>query len=431
MGQTVFVRGRNAVAPIFKKEAKPPFWWLRYVPAAILTVFLAYLFYVLGRVAIIPVLASVVVAYLLTPIVASIERSGIRRPIAALLAMLLVGGSIIGLGLLVIPDLWIEGSTATQAILGEFTERNALDTRKHLHSFSPMLDQMIGYRVYTFLRSPAALMDASRSWVAGSLTSFFATASLFVDLLLVPFFVYYILADFPGWRDSWEELIPPRYREAFSRLFDEVGRILQSYVLGQLLIALMMGGMYAIGFALMRIPAWGGLALVSGLLNFVPYVGTTTGLLLASGLTLSQHGSWLKVLGVFAVFITVQCIEGYILTPRILGARLRLHPMSVFLALLVAGKLFGFLGILLAVPVTAVLQVFWKFLREIYKSSFWYHAGAAGPEVALGDAPRVVAKAADTVLAEQVESERGDELLAPKMEEDDQIARSLPDEHRP
>ena len=431
MGQTVFVRNRNAVAPIFKQEEKPPFWWVRYLPSGILLAFMAYLIYILGRVAIIPVLASFAIAYLLNPIVTRIEKTGVRRVIATLLAMLLVFSSVVLLALLVIPDLWAQGSTAMQGILSQFNETNARSVRKDLREFSPMVDQMIGYKVYQFLRSPSDLLETSRLWIAGSLTNFLATASLFVDLLLVPFFVFYILVDFDRWRGSLEEWIPPRFREPFSRLFDEVGRILQSYVLGQLLIALMMGGMYAIGFAIMRIPAWGGLAIVSGLLNFVPYVGTTTGFLLASGLTLSHHSSWIRVIGVVAVFVIVQCIEGYVLTPRILGARLRLHPMAVFLALLVAGKLFGFLGILLAVPVTAVLQVFWKFLREIYKSSYFYHAGAATPEVALGDATRVVAKAADTVLAEQVDSESGDELLAPTMEEDDPVARTPAHEHRP
>jgi predicted PurR-regulated permease PerM len=208
-----------------------------------------------------------------------------------------------------------------------------------------------------------------------------------------------------------------------SRLFDEVGRILQSYVLGQLLIASLMGAGYAIGFAMLRVPAWAGLAALAGFLNVVPYVGTASGAILAAGFTLAQYGSWTRVLGVLAVIVAVQCIEGYYLTPRILGGRLRLHPMAVFLALLIAGKLFGFLGILIAIPTTAVLQVFWKFLREIYKGSYFYHAGHAPPAVALSDAQEQVAKAADKVLAEQVSEQKGDELLAPKKAEDDPVAR--------
>jgi hypothetical protein len=119
----------------------------------------------------------------------------------------------------------------------------------------------------------------------------------------------------------------------------------------------------------------------------------------------------------------VQCIEGYYLTPRILGGRLSLHPMAVFLGLLIGGKLFGFLGVLLAVPVIAVSQVFFRFLREIYKTSDFYRAGEIGPDPLPAPVEEVIAKAADTVLAEQLEKQKGDEVLAPTMAEDDPAAR--------
>ena len=94
-----------------------------------------------------------------------------------------------------------------------------------------------------------------------------ATIVSSLDLLLVPFFVFYILIDFPRWRDSLEELIPPRFREAFSRLFDESGNILETYVRGQLVIALIMSVLYAVGFWFLDLPAWAGVALIAGLLN--------------------------------------------------------------------------------------------------------------------------------------------------------------------
>ena len=104
-----------------------------------------------------------------------------------------------------------------------------------------------------------------------------------LDLLLVPFFVFYILVDFGNWRDSSESLIPPRFRDPFSRLFDESGRILETYVRGQLVIGLIMAVLYAIGFALLGVPAWAGIAALAGLLNAIPYVGTLLGLVLACG----------------------------------------------------------------------------------------------------------------------------------------------------
>jgi predicted PurR-regulated permease PerM len=423
VGKTIFLREKNAVAPIFKKSPTPPYWWIRWVPSFLLALLIAYLLYVVGRIAVIPVLASFALAYILNPFAEAFQWRGLSRGLSAFLALAVV---FVMLGVFVwfvIPDLWTHAAAGGDVIMRQFSEANAVRVRGDIREFSPMVDRLIGDRVYRFLRSPNELIQTSRTLAAGSLTSFFSTAAAVVDLLLIPFFVYYILVDFGRWRDSVEELIPPRFRDPLSRLFDEVGRILQSYVLGQLLIACLMGVGYAIGFALLRVPAWAGLAALAGFLNVVPYVGTVSGALLASGFTLAEYGSWSRVFGVIAVIITVQCIEGYYLTPRILGGRLRLHPMAVFLALLIAGKLFGFLGILLAIPTTAVLQVFWKFMREIYKGSYFYHGGQAPPAVALSNAPEQVAKAADAVLAEQVSEQKGDELLAPKKSEDDPIAR--------
>ena len=416
------------LAPVLPIRAKtplerPPFWWLRWVPATLLCAVVLCLAYIVGRVAIVPVLASLGLAYVLNPLVEIFERRGFSRMVSALLALAVVIVCIVLFLWLVLPDLWNESVAASDEIWKAFTEQNAQALRAKIQNISPMLDRVVGYRLYRFVRSPNSLIEASQSWVAGSLTDFLTTASSVLDLFLVPFFVFYLLVDFKGWRDSSEDLIPPRFREPFSRLFDEVGRILQSYVLGQLMIAIIMGGLYAIGFAALRVPAWAGIAVLSGFLNVIPYVGTASGLVLASGFTFAHTGQLWRVFGVVGVFIIVQCIEGYYLTPRILGGRLQLHPMAVFLGLLIGGKLFGFLGVLLAVPVIAVAQVFLKFLREIYKTSDFYRMGDIGPEPPPAPVEEVIAKAADTVLSEQVEKQKGDEVLAPDRAEDDPAAR--------
>jgi predicted PurR-regulated permease PerM len=403
-------------------EERPPFWWLRWVPAFVLTVATLWFFYVIGRVAIVPVLASFAIAYVVNPVVESFERRGFSRPIAALAAIVVVSLALAGFLWFVIPDLWTEAVRASDAILHNLTPENAQKARAYIREWSPLLDQIIGWRVQRFLRSPEPLMEASQSFLAGSLTDFITTAANALDLLLIPFFVYYILVDFPHWRLSFDDLIPPRFREPMGRLFDEVGRILQSYVLGQLMIAIIMGALYALGFAALGVPAWAGLAALSGLLNVVPYVGTALGLVLATGFTFAHGAETWRVVGVPGVFLIVQSIEGYFLTPRILGGRLSLHPMAVFLGLLIGGRLFGFLGFLLAVPVIAVCHVFVRFLREIYKHSEFYRAGEMGPAPPPAPVEEVIAKAADTVLAEQVEKQEGTEVLAPAAEEDDPIA---------
>lgn len=266
--------------------------------------------------ALIPAPASFALAYLLNPLVKGIEDLGLARPLAALIAMFAVALVVFAFGAFVIPDLWEQASKAGQKLMRYFTEENASRQRAYLRRYSPLLDRVAGDRIEQFLGDPAEIIGSPASWYAGGLSGFISTAVASLDLFLVPFFVFYIfvfyiLVDFDGWRDSLEDLIPPRFRDTFSRLFDEVGRILETYVRGQLLIAMLMTALYAAGFALVRVPAWAGIAALAGFLNVVPYFGAALGLVLATGLTIADDGGFWRVAGVVGVFIQA-CSQEFI-----------------------------------------------------------------------------------------------------------------------
>ncbi len=124
--------------------------------------------------------------------------------------------------------------------------------------------------------------------------------------------------------------------------------------------------------------------------------------MLACGFSFADGGTFGHIAAILGVFVAVQSLEGYILTPKILGGRLNLHPMAVFLGLLVGGKLFGLLGVILAIPTIAILKVFFKFLRELYQDSYFYHAGDTHPlDTPSENIEERIAEAAETVLAEQ------------------------------
>lgn len=402
-----------------------PLWWLRWVPATVLTVATLWLLYLAGRVALIPVLTSFALAYLLEPSVGSLIRRGISRSISALVVLVGVTAAMGAFLAFVVPNLWNEGVKATSKASHYFTPENAKYTRAAIRQASPFVDRVIGWRVEEFIRDPAVAMGISSTWLAGGLSGFLARATEWLDLLVIPFFVYYILVGAHAWRASFEDLIPPRFQPPMKRLFDEVGRILQSYVRGQLLIALIMAGLYAVGFLALGVPAWAGLAAISGLLNIIPYVGTLSGMVLAGAFKFSEAGNWWQVAGVISVFAVVQAIEGYFLTPRILGGRLNLHPMAVFLGLLIGGKMFGLLGILLAIPVVAVAKVFLMFAREWYKGSWFYHYGEDTTMALSEDPAEKLAQVAEVVLAEQEKAETGDELLSEKEEGDPKAAPAV------
>lgn len=146
--------------------------------------------------------------------------------------------------------------------------------------------------------------------------------------------------------------------------------------------------------------------MIAGLLNAIPYVGTILGIVLAVAFTIAEGGGIWQVSAVLGIFVAVQSVEGYYLTPKILGGRLSLHPMAVLLGLLVGGKLFGFLGFVLAIPAIAISKVFLKFLRELYEASSFYHGGEIPPsEAPPENIEERIAEAADTVLAQQVEED--------------------------
>lgn len=409
-------------------EERSPFWWLRWVPTVVVSVLVLYFLYVVGSVAIVPVLASFALAYLLNPIVLQGEKRGLSRTMSAIVAILLVTLAIGAFLAYVVPDLWAESTKAGQQIADSFTPENAARQREFLRRYSPALERVAGNKIEQFLSDPVVFYnenmgttttvdETGKVVVNGSGSTILATLVSSLDLLLVPFFVFYILVDFGKWRDSLEDLIPPRFREPFSRLFDESGRILESYVRGQLLIGLIMAVCYAIGFRLLGVPAWAGIALIAGLLNAIPYVGTILGIALAGAFTVAEGGGIWEFAGVIGVFVIVQTLEGYILTPKILGGRLNLHPMAVFLGLLVGGKLFGLLGIILAIPGIAIGKVFLKFLRELYQASYFYHAGDHHPHEAPSEKiEERIAEAAETVLAEQESKDNGDEMKTPRNE---------------
>ncbi len=371
-----------------------------------------------------PVLASLGLAYLLNPMALYGEKRGLSRVASSLGSIIIVTLMTLGFLSYVLPDLWVETTRAVLKLSENFTPENAAHQRALLKRYSPSLEKMAGDHIENFLSDPSSAVQemtsgtaepeapsegkpetswSNEAWLLSALISS-------LDLLLVPFFVFYILVDFQRWRTTSEELIPPRYRDPFRRLFDESGRILEAYVRGQLVIGLLMAMCYGLGFWILGVPAWAGIALLSGMLNAIPYLGTVLGVALAGAFTMANGGGFWDLAAVMGVFVAVQTLEGYVLTPRILGGRLNLHPMAVFLGLLIGGKLFGLLGVILTIPAIAIAKVFLKFLRELYQGSTFYNGTDPGlvekPEVKMEER---IARAAETVLAEQVQSEEENE----------------------
>jgi len=375
------------------RQARNPLEWARWVPLALLVLVFCVAVIIGARIILVPMLCSLALAYLLAPVVAWFERRGWSRPSSV---MLTISGATVALALILIfilPGFWgqlVKTYDQARALVGDQSRIDALKMK--IKQISPP--------VYEFLQSKIEkpgesdlferVFSMAGQWLQRGLFSLVDVTASLLDLLLIPFFVYYLLADYRAMRAHLDRLIPSRHRAVASALISRINFVISSYVRNQLVIALVMGVLYAIGFAIARVPLALSIGLLSGLLNFIPYLGTLTGLTLSLTFVALDAGGLPRILGVVVVFIIVQSVEGYYLTPKLLGGSLDLHPMWVLVGLMIGGSLFGILGIILAVPVIAIAKVALDFLEELYQQSDFYRGSGLEllAEQSLSDRPR-------------------------------------------
>jgi predicted PurR-regulated permease PerM len=194
------------------------------------------------------------------------------------------------------------------------------------------------------------------------------------NAVLIPVALFYLLLDWKRFVARVLELVPPRARPAFDSFTDEADQVLGQYLRGQLLVMLTMGVFYSAGLALFGLDLALPIGLFTGLAMFVPYVGFGIGLVMALVAGLLQFAGVKALIMVAAVYGSGQVIEGFYLTPRLVGERIGLHPLVVIFALLAFGQLFGFVGVLVALPASAVLLVAIRRVRAGYIRSGLYQS---------------------------------------------------------
>ncbi len=193
-------------------------------------------------------------------------------------------------------------------------------------------------------------------------TSFLgSTASIVAALAaitLFPVLTAYLLLDFDRITAAVSELIPPRYREATLEILNEVDEVLGLFVRGQLLVMAALGALLAVGYAAVGVTLAVPIGIIGGLLSFIPYVGGAVALGLGLLMSLLHYDGMGQLIGVVAVYTAVQLLEGFVITPYIVGDKLGMSALVVLFALMIGGELFGFLGVMLALPVAAIIKVF-------------------------------------------------------------------------
>lgn len=337
-----------------------------------------------------PFAVAAVLAYALHPLVRRLQAAlGPRVPAVASVLMVECVAllTVIGLLLLLLPVLVREWPLIQQQL--------PLLLDRLQNTLNPLLQQW-GLKMSLDVGSLKAqlmkYLSANRDDVLESLLSSLklggsVAMALLGNLVLIPVALFYLLSDWDRVVASVVALVPLPWRPRFDAFMHECDAVLGQYLRGQLLVMLALALYYAVGLSLFGLELALPIGVFTGLAVFVPYLGFGLGLLLALLAGLLQFASMQALLMVAVVFGLGQLIESFLLTPRWVGERIGLHPLAVIFALLAFGQLLGFMGVLVALPASAVLLVALRRLRQDYFDSDLYRASAAagpntGPDAA-------------------------------------------------
>ncbi|MGZ4968611.1 MAG: AI-2E family transporter [Methylobacter sp.] len=197
-------------------------------------------------------------------------------------------------------------------------------------------------------------------------------AEWLMNLLLIPVVTFYLLRDWDILVAKVRDLLPRRIEPTVSKLAREVDTVLGAFVRGQLYVMLALGSIYSIGLWITGLDLALLIGMSAGLVSFVPYLGSIVGIVTACVAALVQFHDFIRLVPVAVVFIIGQSMEGMVLTPMLVGDKIGLHPVAVMFAVLAGGQLFGFLGILLALPVASIIMVLLRHAHDLYRYSDFY-----------------------------------------------------------
>jgi predicted PurR-regulated permease PerM len=337
------------------------FLWLVYLLQPILT----------------PFLAAAVIAYICDPLVDRLSACGFKqytlgRTLATLLVMTGITLAMISILLILIPLLQKQSLLIAERLPNLITE-----TRQ---SIEPWLQQKFGISLNIDLTQLQSII--TKNWkstgdIVGSTLKIIGTEGLafigiIANLLLLPVVLFYLLRDWDNLISHIGELIPREWIGQAETVAHDIDRVVAEFLRGQLAVMAALCVFYSIGLWLVGLDMALSIGLIAGLLSFVPYLGFSLAFIMATLLALLQFTSLGQVVPVLLVFGLGQIVESFILTPNLVGDRIGLHPVIVILALMAGGQLFGFAGVLLALPVSAAIAVGLRYTKQRYLKSDTY-----------------------------------------------------------
>jgi predicted PurR-regulated permease PerM len=319
-----------------------------------------------------PFLAAAILAYIFDPLVNALARRGFSRSVATGIAVLGLLLLIVLLLLIILPLFYKEILQLTQQIPG-FVDRLRNEA-------APWLTREFGVDVPLDSATLKQFIADNAQDASGIIRRLFATFSVgglavmgfLINVLLVPVVLFYLLRDWPGLIRKVDDIVPRHLHDGVNEIAREIDAVLSEFLRGQLSVMVIMSVFYVTGLWLAGLNFALPVGLITGLLVFIPYLGSGTGFVLGTIAAVMQFPSMTGVIVVWLVFGLGQLLEGFFVTPRLVGERIGLHPVAVIFALLAFGQLFGFFGVLLALPASAALLVGLRHVGDGYRRSSLY-----------------------------------------------------------
>jgi predicted PurR-regulated permease PerM len=315
-------------------------------------------------------------AYILNPAVILLEKRGVNRILSILIVFSVAVVLCTGFTFFLVISISGELSSVQLNLPGyarQLYDIIPTALKSYLGIETP--DKLSHYVEELFRQLRAIAPDLVKpvlNFIQQALSSTVGLILTILGYLIIPVYLFYLLADLPQLKAFLESFIPERFRSGYSAKLAEVDTVLTGFIRGQLSVCAILALLYSFGLYFIGIDLAIAIGTLAGVTFIIPYVGTIIGIVLSTTMALLKFHDILHPLLCLLWFGVVQSIEGMVITPRVVGSTVGLHPLVTIVALLIGGQLFGLMGMLLAVPVTAVLQVFLRSLAGWYRDSEFY-----------------------------------------------------------
>jgi predicted PurR-regulated permease PerM len=328
-----------------------------------------------------PFVVGIVVAYFLDPVVHRLQKLGLSRAMATAAVTIVAVLLTVAVAMAILPPLFGQ----VQALIVKAPEYVVKASMRIQPLVEPLLHKL-GMPPLSLqeLQAKAAEWAGEALTVAGAVAGQVAQrGAAIINLLgllfITPVVTFYMLRDWEKVLASIDGALPLDHADTIRKLARESNAAIAGYLRGQALVCLCLGSIYAIGLSLVGLQFGLAIGLIAGAISFIPFVGTFVGAVMALGMALAQFPpEWIGVAKVAAVFLFGQTMEGNVLSPKLVGDRVGLHPVWIMFALLAGGSLFGFVGVLIAVPTAAVVGVIVRHLIGRYRESAIYRGSTSG-----------------------------------------------------